>query len=155
MRGLNKSKENEWLYQDLGNKENKLFSSMKDVYTLTALMGGLLNERKTFNGSGGDAIKDSLFSRSEKTFFDFIAIDSTKDLNILKKEADSQEEKASLIESYSNAGIEILKENLGDSYLNLDNLIDAVEKIDKLIDEKKSKKSDLSTILSGINITIK
>ena len=86
---------------------------------------------------------------------DWLYRNQKKDLNILKKEADSQEEKASLIESYSNAGIEILKENLGDSYLSLDNLIDAVEKIDKLIDEKKSQKSDLNSILSGISITIK
>ena len=155
MRSLNKSKENEWLYQELGNKENKLFSSMKDVYTLTALIGGLLNERKSFEGSSGDAIKDSLFSRSEKTFFDFIAIDSTKDLNILKNEFEAQEEKVDLMESYSNAGIKILKEHLGDNYLNLDNLISAVENIDKLIDEyKETEKNSANSLLLGANIRI-
>ncbi|MGL5764816.1 MAG: hypothetical protein ACRCX8_04165, partial [Sarcina sp.] len=75
MRGLNKSRENENLYQALGNSENKLFSSMKDVYTLTAMIGLLMDERKAFKSNGGEAIKDSIFSRQDKTFFDFIAIE--------------------------------------------------------------------------------
>ncbi|MGL4450606.1 MAG: hypothetical protein ACRCTZ_05385 [Sarcina sp.] len=151
MRGLNKSKENEELYQELGNKENKLFSSMKDVYTLTALIGLLMDEEKPFKGSGGDPIKESIFNRQDKTFFNFIAIESTKDLEILKKDTDSEEEKAKLIEWYSNAGIEILKEHLGDEYLNIDNLLNAVDTLDEAIDQARTKQSSsLENIIFGI-----
>ena len=156
MRGLNKSKENEVLYQELGNKENKLFSSMKEVYVLAALIGGLVNKREAFNENGGDAIKGELFNRVEKTFFDFIAIDSTKDLNILKLDEENEEEKAKLIEGYSNGGMYILKEYLGEEFLNLDNFINAIENIDKFIDEERAKNSNsLNEILRNINITIK
>lgn len=141
MRGLNKSKENERLFQELGNKENKLFSSMKDVYTLTTLIGVLMEEKKSFKGGAGEAIKESIFSRQDKSFFDFVAIESTKDLKILKREVEIESEKAFLMEEYSNAGIEILKEHLGDEYLNIDNLLNAVDTLDEAIDQARTKQS--------------
>lgn len=157
MRGLNKSKENEELYQNLGNhRETKLFSSMKDVYTLTAMIGLLMDKRKSFKSNGGDAIKENIFSRQDKTFFDFIAIESTKDLEILKKDEETENEKATLIESYSNAGIEILKEYLGTEYLSIDNLLNAVEELDKDIDIERAKQnSSLENIIFNINNEIK
>ena len=142
MRGLKKSEEYEHLYQTLGNKNNKFFDSMRDVYTLSTLIGALMDRKKGFENSGGDAIKDNLFKRFDKSIFDFVVIDKKKELDLLKDEVELSEEKAVLIESYANGGIEFLEENLGIEYLDLDNLIDAVERIDEKIDKHRNKKDN-------------
>lgn len=151
MRPLNKSQEFEGLYQDLGNKENKLFNSMKDIYMLAAMIGAKEDKRNPFSAKGGEPIKESIFNDSDKTLMNFIAIDKTKDLNILKDEVDSVEEKAKLIEEYANGGMEILKKYLGEDYLSLDNLIEVLITLDRDLDEVKPKK-DIADILNSIII---
>ncbi|WP_055070048.1 DNA phosphorothioation-associated protein 4 [Clostridium massiliamazoniense] len=151
MRALNKSQEFEGLYQDLGNKENKLFNSMKDIYVLAAIIGAKEDKRKPFSNKGGEPIKESIFSDSDRTFMNFIAIDRTKDLSILKDEEDSIEQKAILIEEYANGGMEILKKYLGEDYLSLDNLIEAITNLDRDLEELKPKK-DIADILNSIVI---
>lgn len=107
---LNKSIENENNFQTLGNKENKLFSTMKDVYILATIIGFQRNKRIPFDKSGGEAIKLSLLNSDDKNIIDSIALDETNDITILLEE--NTDKKLEIIEEYANGGMEVLYESL-------------------------------------------
>lgn len=153
MRALNKSEEYENLYQNLGHVKDSLFSSMKDVYVFAALIGSVYEGQKKLNKRGGEPIKEGIFNYDDKVVFDFIAINSTKDINILKNDPDEVENKCKLIEECANWGIEKLSQYLNDDPLNIDNLVECIREIDKDLDNlSKGNNSNedllLDTLLS-------
>lgn len=135
MKPLNKSDKYEELYQSLGNTKDSLFNSMKDVYVLAALLGAIKENKKKFNKKGGEPIKEGIFNYSDKVILDFIAVNATKDINILKNDEEELNSKSNLLEEYANGGMETLEKYLAEDPLNIDRLIQCVKEIDMELNE--------------------
>lgn len=119
----------EELFKELGksdSKKDKLFDSMKDVYMLAFLLGMRKNERKKISKKSSDPIKEEIFGEENKIIMDFMALEKTKDINILKKTEEADEYIHNMVEEYANGGIHILYDLLGKSH-DLDKLISIVK----------------------------
>ena len=91
-------------YQHLGNKEDKLFETMKDVMLFCALLAiNKERKREPLLKKGGDSIKFDYFTSNDRTLIDMIALYSTEDISILTNE--KHDLKLELFEEYANAGM--------------------------------------------------
>lgn len=63
---LRKSVEYEQYFQDLGNKPDKIFDSMKDVFMFAATLGFRMKKRVTVVTSGGDDISLRYFKDEDE-----------------------------------------------------------------------------------------
>lgn len=148
MKIYNRSSEYEAYYQNLGNSDEKLFNSMKDVYMLALVLGVLNENPNPFQGKGGDGIKETIFNDEDKIAMDYLVLKEFKDINILKNDEETSDEKKAIIEKYANGGMEILMDKLGKDYLDLDNLINVVKEIDN--DFNQFKKQDVTDLLGSL-----
>lgn len=117
------------LYEELGkadSKKDKLFDSMRDVYMLAFLLGVRKDERKKINKKASDPIREDTFGEENRIIMDFMALEKTKDINILRKREENDDYIHNLVEEYANGGIHILYDLLGKSH-DLDTLISIVK----------------------------
>lgn len=142
----------EEIYKSLGKpdgKIEKLFESMKDVYMLALVLGAVNDERIPLKKRSPDSIKEEIFREDNKRIMDLIALNLTKDINILKNTNDSEEIIHNIVEEYSNGGIRILSELLKTDYENLDNLIAVVKEYEE--NDSKPLKIDLADLLFEVS----
>lgn len=145
MAGFSKSEEKEQIYKNLGkpdSKVEKLFESMKDVYMMAFLLGAL-DEKKVPIKKKGDPIKDVYFDEDDKLLMDLVALDMTKDINILKKKEDSNEYIHQLVEEYANGGIEKLEELFDGEYFDIDKFVSIIKGYEKVSKPKTVELEDL------------
>lgn len=146
---FSKDEKNEYIYKDLGKndgKTEKLFESMKDVYMVAFLLG-VLNDEKLSISKKGDPIKDIYFEDDDRYLMELIALDLTKDINILNKKEESEKYIHSLVENYANSGICKLDELLGGEHFDLDNFISMIKEYEKI---EKPKTFELDDLFSEI-----
>jgi dnd system-associated protein 4 len=146
---LNKSEEYESYYQMLGTSEDRLFSSMKDVFMTALIVGYLKDAQKPFKKSGGEPIKLHIFSQEDRNIMDIIALDKTRDLSMLLRE--NEEEKYKIIEEYANGGMEYLVEGFCKPVPSHDNLLKFVLSYKK---DETTQKKDILDILNAVSSEI-
>ena len=134
-RPISKSEEYEKYFQRLGTQEDKLFLTMKDVMMVALLVGYERGVRKPFDKSGGDPIKEHLFSADDKNIMDIIALNEKNDITILLD--DHEAEKVKIIEEYINGGMETIVEEICMPVPTMDKLVNFVVSYQQ---EKKHKK---------------
>lgn len=138
----------EEIYKELGkpdgNKE-KFFDSMKDVYMISLLLGFKYNLNPPIEKKSSDPIKEEIFGHDNKRIMDFMALYSTKDINVLKRTKESEELIHNMVESYANGGIYKLNELLNGDSSNLDNLIAVVKEFEE--ESIEIKKVDIADLL--------
>lgn len=142
----------EEIYKSLGKpdgKREKLFESMKDVYMLALVLGAVNDERITLKKRSTDSIKEEIFRDDNKRIMDLIALNLTKDINILKNTKEAEESIHNIVEEYSNGGIRILSDLLKTDYENLDNLISVVKEYEG--NEINPLKVDLADLLFEVS----
>lgn len=142
----------EEIFKELGKpdiKKDKFFESMKDVYMLAFLLGIKNNERLGIKKKSADPIKDEIFGEENKIIMDFIALYLTKDINILKKSVETEEEIHTMVEEYTNGGIYILSDLLKEQSDNLDHLISVVKEFE--VNSNGIKKVDIADLLFEVN----
>lgn len=138
-----KSNQYEFYYQTLGNGEDKIFDTMKDVMIFSALLAINKSKKKEpFTQKGGDSIKLEVFSQEDKTIIDLIALYEYNDISILS--IDRQDEKLEIFEQYANAGMVYLESRF--------NHIPNEFELRKIVDEFRpevnySEKIDLSELI--------
>ncbi|BFK80937.1 hypothetical protein I3900191A7_10820 [Clostridium baratii] len=143
---FSKEDNKEYIYKNLGKAEGdseKLFSSMKDVYMIAFLLGAIENEKKEIRKKSKDPIKDIYFDNNDKLLMELVALDLTKDINILNKKESSQEYIHSLVEEFANWGIDKLNNMLNENHIDLDNLINCIKEYEKIEIPKKVSFEDL------------
>lgn len=143
---FSKDDSKEYIYKNLGKSEvsnEKLFSSMKDVYMIAFLLGAIENEKRKINKKSKDPIKDVYFDNEDKLLMNLIALDLTKDINILNGNESSKEYIHNLVEEYANWGIEKFNEILNENHVDLDNLINCIREYEKLEIPHKVSLEDL------------
>lgn len=84
------------------------------------------DERKKISKKSSDSIKEEIFGEENKIIMDFMALEKTKDINILKRTEKTEEYIHNMVEEYANGGIHILYDLLGKSH-DLDTLISVVK----------------------------
>ncbi|MDD3013460.1 MAG: hypothetical protein PHC34_07125 [Candidatus Gastranaerophilales bacterium] len=144
---FNKPEAYEKYYQYL-IRDFKFFETMKDIFMLSAVIGFKNNTSLPFPKSGGEPIKDHIFSEEDKNIMDIIAIETRKDLKILLKE--NQEEKYKMMEEYAHAGIQYIVKNIfiAEEVTDADKLLDFVCKYAP--NSEIPKQPDISTMMSNI-----
>lgn len=101
--------EYEDIYQELGNRSDKIFDSMKDVMVFCALIALRKGkEKKSINKRGGESIKIDIFRQDDRNIIDIIALHEYGDLAILTEEMNDV--KLTIFEEYANAGISYIVE---------------------------------------------
>lgn len=121
-----KAIEYEEAYQVLGNRNDKIFDSMKDVMVFCALIALRKGKsRKAIEKRGGEPIKIDIFRQDDKNIIDIIALHEYENLEILTEE--KNDEKLTIFEEYANAGMTYIYERFKGIPTNME--------IRKLIDE--------------------
>lgn len=145
--GFKKPEAYEKYYQYL-IKEAKIFSTLKDIFMLSLVIGFRNKTRLPFSKSGGDAIKGHIFSEEDANIMDIIAIETYKDLNILLSE--NQEEKYKMIEEFAHGGIKYIVENvfIGDEITNANRFLEFVCQYSP--ENSNIKQVDVSSMMSEI-----
>ena len=82
---FNKPEAYEKYYQIL-LRDAKFFTTLKDIFMLAAVIGFKNRVTLPFSKGGGDPIKAHIFDQEDFNIMDIIAIETTKDLNILLTE---------------------------------------------------------------------
>ncbi len=142
---LNKSIEFEHYYQNLGNNGSEsLFLTMKDVFMLALIIGGLEKQNKPFGKIGGEPIKLNIFSPEDRNIMDLIALSVTDDIDILTKE--QEDKKYNVIEEYANGGMEILVNNITKPVPSLDNFKKFISTFSE--GDNNIKKVDISDLIN-------
>lgn len=65
---LKKSAEYEQYFQELGNKPDKIFDTMKDVFMFAVTLGFRMKKRVAFQKSGGEDISFRFLKMKMKTY---------------------------------------------------------------------------------------
>ncbi|MBU5310598.1 DNA phosphorothioation-associated protein 4 [Tissierella carlieri] len=104
-----KALEYEEIYQELGNRNEKIFDSMKDVMVFCALIALRKGKpRKPIEKRGGEPIKVEIFRQDDKNIIDIIALHEYGDLEVITEE--KNDEKLTIFEEYANAGMAYIEE---------------------------------------------
>lgn len=107
---LKKSAEYEQYFQELGNKPDKIFESMKDVFMFAATLGFRAKKRIPFQKSGGEDISLRFFKEEDENIFNIIALTDTDEMSILLPDDEYREKKYKIVEEYANGGMNIMVE---------------------------------------------
>ena len=142
---LNKPQVYEENYQYLVKEH--FFDTLREVFIVSTIIGFNNDIKIPFTKSGGDPIKEHLFSADDKNIMDCIALYSTQDTSILLNEKSKEE--AKLIEEFAHGGIQYISEHLfnGKTVLTTDDIIDFVLQFDPSSVDKK--KIDLTELLKN------
>ncbi len=104
-----RSDEYEKFYKALGNSQDSIFDTLKDVMVFCAVLALRKNlSAKPFEKRGGDPIRLDIFKSDDRNIIDIIALTVKNDLSILTEE--QSDEKYTLFEEYANAGMAYLVE---------------------------------------------
>lgn len=143
---FNKPEAYEKYYQNL-YRDMKFFETLKDIFMLSAVLGFKQGVRLPFDKSGGEPIKDHIFSQEDKDVMDIIALETEKDLKILLNE--NRDEKYKMIEEYAHAGIKYLVDNIyvGD-VTSVESFLNFVCK--HAPDSQETTQTDISTMMNNI-----
>ena len=107
---LRKAAEYEQYFQELGNKPDKLFDTMKDVFMFAATLGFCINKHVPIQRSGGEDISLRFFKDEDENIFNIIALTDTGEMSILLPDDEYREKKYKIVEEYANGGMSIMVE---------------------------------------------
>lgn len=107
---LKKSAEYEQYFQELGNKPDKIFDTMKDVFMFAAALGFRMKKPIPFQKSGGEDISLRFFKDEDENIFNIIALTTTNEMSILLPDDEYREKRYKIIEEYANGGMSIMVE---------------------------------------------
>lgn len=107
---LKKSAEYEQYFQELGNKPDKIFDTMKDVFMFAATLGFRMKKRIPFQKSGGEDISLRFFKDEDENIFNIMALTTANEMSILLPDDEYREKKYKIIEEYANGGMSIMVE---------------------------------------------
>ena len=105
---MNKSAEFEHYFQELGNREGRIFENMKDVYMMAIAVGFKFGQKLPFSKSAGEAIALRYFNDEDKKIMDLVALSASDDISILLSEDVHTDRKYKLLEEYANGGMKIM-----------------------------------------------
>ena len=105
---LRKAAEYEQYFQELGNKPDKMFDSMKDVFMFAARLGFREKKRIPIVKSAGEDISLRFFKDEDENIFNIIALTDTNEMSILLPDDEYREKKYKIIEEYANGGMSIM-----------------------------------------------
>ncbi|MEN3005439.1 DNA phosphorothioation-associated protein 4 [Dehalobacterium formicoaceticum] len=105
---LRKSAEYEQYFQDLGNRPDKIFDTMKDVFMFATTLGFRKKKRVPIHKSGGEDISLRFFKDDDENIFNIIALTDTGEMSVLLPDDEYREKKYKIIEEYANGGISIM-----------------------------------------------
>ena len=96
------------------NKKSGVFKNLQETFTFCVSLGVKYNKILPINGASGEPIAYDLFSSEQQKYFDSVVLfhDIENIENLDKNNSKSVENYLSIIESYANAGIEILEEQI-------------------------------------------
>lgn len=105
---LRKSAEYEQCFQELGNKSDKIFDSMKDVFMFAVTLGFRKQKRIPIQKTDGDDIRLIYFKDEDENIFNIIALADTGEMSILLPDDEYREKKYKIVEEYANGGMSIM-----------------------------------------------
>lgn len=105
---LRKSAEYEQYFQELGNKPDKIFDSMKDVFMFAATLGFQKKKRVPIAKSAGEDISLRFFKDEDENIFNIIALTDTGEMSILLPDDEYRDKKYKIIEEYANGGMSFM-----------------------------------------------
>lgn len=105
---LRKSAEYEQYFQELGNRPDKIFDTMKDVFMFAATLGFRQKKRVQILKSGGEDISLRFFKDEDENIFNIIALTDTGEMSLLLPDDEYREKKYKIVEEYANGGMSIM-----------------------------------------------
>lgn len=144
---MRKSEEFELYYQELGNKENKFFDTMKDVYMMAIAVGFRFGQRLAFNKSAGEDIALRYFNDDDKKVMDLVAYSAADDISILFSDDEYQEKKYKLLEEFANGGMKIMVEAFCKPVIDISEFYKFVESFES--NAEVARKASIEDLLAG------
>lgn len=113
------------------------FRLQADVMAFAAAVGALLDRDKQFTDSSKEPIRHEVFERhGYGTMMGMLAITKEKDPVVLADDEVNEERRAVIFESYANAGLEFLREELKGS-------VDDTETLLMLLNRERQQAKDV------------
>jgi dnd system-associated protein 4 len=144
---MRKSEEYEFYFQELGNRADKIFDSMKDVFMMAVAVGFRYGQPLSFAKSAGENIALDYFNDDDKKIMDLVALSVTDDISILLSDDDYQEKKYKLIEEYANGGMKIMVDAFCKTGVDTSELYKFVEAFEGT--PTVAPKADITDIIQG------
>ena len=144
---MRKSEEFELYYQELGNKENKFFENMKDVYMMAIAVGFKCGQPLAFTKSAGEDIALRYFNDDDKKIMDLVALSITNEISILLSDDEYQEKKYKLLEDYANGGMKIMVDAFCKPVVDISEFYKFVEYFE--INAEVAHKTNIVDLLQG------
>ena len=144
---MRKSEEYELYYQVLGNKENKFFENMKDVYMMAIAVGFKAGQSLPFSKSAGEDIALRYFNDDDKKIMDLVALTVVDDITILLSDDEYQERKYKLLEEYANGGMKIMVDAFCKPVVDISEFYKFVEAFDG--NAEVARKTNIVDLLQG------
>jgi dnd system-associated protein 4 len=145
---LRKSAEYEQYFQELGNKSDKLFDSMKDVFMFAVTLGFRKEKRVPFQKTDGDDIRLSYFKAEDENIFNIIALSDAKEMSILLPDDEYVEKKYKIVEEYANGGMSIMVEEFCKPIIDENAFRKFIETFEDASGEQQ--KASLEDMLEGV-----
>lgn len=151
---IKRPKDKEVIFNKLReSSENKegFFPTLKAIMMFASALGYKYNKKIPFESSS-EPISLSVFDKEDLFFIDILALEETKDMNILDDDNENAvEKKYTIFEAYANGGLEIIDKiifkDTGTLYNNFIQLI--IKEISSNQDDEKSI-DNLKDILKGL-----
>jgi len=144
---MRKSDQFEYYFQELGNKENKFFDNMKDVYMMAIAVGFKYGQPLPFTKSAGEDIALRYFNDDDKKIMDLLALSITDDISILLSEEEYQDKKYKLLEDYANGGMNIMVDAFCRPVIDISEFYKFVEAFEG--NAEVAPKTDIAAFLKG------
>ena len=144
---MRKSEQFELYFQELGNKENKFFDSMKDVYMMAMAVGFKFGKSLPFTKSAGEDISLHYFGDDDKKIMDLLALTITDQIDILLSDDEHQNKKHKLLEEYANGGMSVMVESFCKPVIDIFDFYKFVESFEGNADV--AQKMDIVALLKG------
>jgi dnd system-associated protein 4 len=144
---MRKSEQFEFYFQELGNKENKFFDSMKDVYMMAMAVGFKYGKSISFTKSTGEDIALGYFNDYDRKIMDLLALTITGQIDILLLDDEYQDKKFKLLEEYANGGMSVMVESFCKPVIDISEFYKFVESFEG--NAEVSQKTDIVGLLKG------
>lgn len=154
-RRIKRPKEQENLYRELINSDEfGIFSTYKDVFMLSGVVGFMENKRKEFN-SQAEGINWNIFNLdTDEPIINAVALAETDDLKILLDDDDTFDRKMTIFEEYAAGGLEIVYKKVMDNPKNaLNNYYDFILSVENELSGEKRNVKELSSLIFETGIS--
>lgn len=154
-RRIKRPKDQEDLYRQLINSDEfGVFSTYKDVFMLSGIVGFMESKRRQFS-SQAEGITWSVFNLdTDEPIINAVALAETNDLNILLDDDDTFDKKMTIFEEYAAGGLEtVFNKVMENQKQALNNYYDFILSVENELTGDKRNVKELSSLIFESGMT--